>query len=453
MKNLRYMSRIAKLLISCTIVVFSIALDVSAQTMSVVEFCSDETDLTANTTGTIVLDQNGDKCALIKIETTEFGFSFDVGSLGVVKTEQHTGEVWLYIPEGVKRISISHPKLEKIRDYDLGMSVKKARTYIMKLNVQKPVTDIGGLGTIEIKTLPIGAEIYVDDISIGKSPMSFSKLIPGKHKVTIKHEGYYDFESTIDVTDNKVSIIEETLAKSCEIERLTDEIRITTKGVSFTLKKVDGGTFQMGGTSEQGKALVDEFPIHTVTLSDYYIGETEVTNELWSVIMGTNPSIYFSQPNQPVNNVTWYDCQKFINRLSSLTGLHFALPTEAQWEFAARGGVKSKNFLYSGSNKIKDVGWFKGNSKSMIKPVKQLGPNELETYDMSGNVYEWCSDWYGLYKVVELHDPKGPESGVKKINRGASAGEKDAFARVACRFANSPNFKHQSLGLRLVMLE
>ena len=102
-----------------------------AQTMSVVEFKADETDLTANTAGTIVIDQNGEKCALIKIETTEFGFSFDAGSLGVVKTEQHTGEVWVYVPDGVKRISISHPKLEKLRDYDLGLSVKKAKTYIM----------------------------------------------------------------------------------------------------------------------------------------------------------------------------------------------------------------------------------------------------------------------------------------------------------------------------------
>lgn len=421
--------------------------------MSVVEFKPDESDLTANTAGTIVLDQNGDKCALIKIETTEFGFSFDAGSLGVVKTEQHTGEVWVYIPEGVKRLSISHPKLEKIRDYDLGMSVKKARTYILKLHVLKPVADMGGMGTIDIKATPVGAEVYIDEISVGKTPMSFSKLIPGKHKVTIKHEGYYDFESSIDVTDNKVAIIDEVLAKSCDINRSREKIDITTKGVSFSLIKVEGGSFQMGGTPEQGKAKTDEFPVHRVILSDYYIGETEVTNELWSVIMGTNPSIIFSQPDQPVNNVTWYDCQKFVNRLSSLTGLHFALPTEAQWEFAARGGNKSRNYKYSGGNKMEEVGWFKGNSGGSLKSVKQLKPNELGIYDMSGNVYEWCSDWYGLYKSTDLSDPRGPESGTQKVNRGSSAGEKDALMRVACRFNNSPNSKYQAMGLRLVLLE
>ena len=431
----------------------SISLNISSQTMSVVEFKPDDNDLTANTAGTIVLDQNGDKCALIKIETTEFGFSFDVGSLGVVKTEQHTGEIWLYIPEGVKRLSISHPKLEKIRDYDLGMSVKKARTYILKLHVQKTDTGIGGMGMIDIKATPIGSEVYIDNISIGKTPMSFSKLIPGKHKIIIKHEGYYDFESDVDVQDNRTTVIDEKLAKSCDIERLGNKITITTKGVSFSLIKVDGGKFQMGGTSEQEKARTDEFPVHWVTLSDYFIGETEVTNELWSAIMNSTPSIIFSQPEQPVNNVTWYDCQKFVNRLSSLTGLHFTLPTEAQWEFAARGGNKSKNYIYSGSNNLKDVGWFKNNSKSNVKVIKQLKPNELGIYDMSGNVYEWCSDWYGLYKSEDYVDPKGPESGTQKINRGASAGEKDALARVSSRYTNNPNSKFQAMGLRLVMIE
>lgn len=425
----------------------------AAQTMSVVEFVSDESDLTANTAGTIVLDQNGDKCALIKIETTEFGFSFDVGSLGVVKTEQHAGEVWLYVPEGVKRLSISHPKFEKIRDYDLGMSVKKARTYIMKLHVLKPTTDVGGMGTIDVKTNPIGAEVFIDNISVGKTPMSFSKLIPGRHIVTIKHEGFYDYESTVEVAADKISVIDEVLAKSCDIDRSHNKITITTKGVSFNLIKVEGGSFQMGATPDQGKGKTDEFPVHRVTLSDYYIGETEVTNELWSIIMCTTPSLYFSQPTQPVNNVTWYDCQRFVNRLSSLTGLHFALPTEAQWEFAARGGNKSKGYTYSGSNKIKEVGWVKSNSGALSKAVKQLKPNELGLYDMSGNAYEWCSDWYGLYKNEEVTDPNGIETGKEKVVRGASSGNKDVQARVAFRDSYNPNSKSIVIGLRLVLLE
>lgn len=424
-----------------------------AQKMSVVTFGPDEHDLTANTAGTTVIDQNGNKSALIKIETTEFGFSFDAGSLGIVKTEQHVGEIWLYVPEGVKRLSISHPKYEMIRDYDLGMTVKRARTYVLKLHVLKSDADVGGLGVIEVKTSPVGAEVFIDDISVGKTPLSFSKLIPGKHKVTIKNEGYYDYESSVDITDGKVAVIDETLAKSCDIHRMGNKISITTKDVTFNLIKVEGGSFQMGGTPEQGKAKTDEYPVHKVTLSDYYIGETEVTNELWMAIMGNLPSITFSNPQQPVNNVTWYDCQKFVNRLSSLTGLHFSLPTEAQWEYAARGGSRSNNYKYAGGANIKKVGWFKGNSNGAVKNVKQLEPNELGLYDMSGNVYEWCDDWYGLYRNQSETDPKGLASGSQKVNRGASAGEKDALARVACRFSDSPNAKYQALGLRLVILE
>lgn len=424
-----------------------------AQSMSVTEFRYDENDLTANTAGTIVLDQNGDKSALIKIETTEFGFSFDAGSLGVVKTEQHTGEIWLYVPEGVKRLSISHPKYEKIRDYDLGMAVKRAKTYILKLHVVKSSSETdGNLGTIEVKATPIGAEVFIDDISIGKAPLSFSKLFPGKHKVTIKNEGYYDYEASVDVAEGKIVVIEESLAKSCDIQRTDERIDITMKGITFSLIKVVGGSFQMGGTPEQDKATTDEFPIHKVTLSDYYIGETKVTNELWAAIMGTSPSIIFSQPDQPVNNVTWYECQKFVNRMSSLTGLHISLPTEAQWEYAARGGNRSKGYIYSGSNNLKDVGWFKKNGR-VVKPVKQLKPNELGLYDMSGNVWEWCSDWYGLYKNNEETDPKGMVTGTLKVNRGASAGEVYALARVSCRSSNSPNFKSQAVGLRIVILE
>lgn len=424
-----------------------------AQTMSVVEFGQNENDLTANTAGTIVFDQNGNKCALIKIETTEFGFTFDVGSLGVARTEQHPGEVWVYVPEGVKRISISHPQLEKIRDYDLGLSVKKARTYVMKLHVMKSEVAVAQMGTIDVKSNPMGADIYIDDILVGQSPLSFSKLIPGKHKVTIKHEGYYDYESNVNVSDEKVSIIDEELAKSCDIQRTERMISITTKGITFNLIKVQGGKFQMGGTSEQGKAKTDEYPLHYVNLSDYYIGETEVTNELWSAIMNSNPSNLFSRPLQPVNNVSWYDCQKFINRLSSLTGLRFSLPTEAQWEYAARGGKNSRNYKYSGSNKIKDVAWYEGNTKNGLQDVKKLAPNELGIYDMSGNAYEWCSDWYGLYKSDEETDPKGPSLGTLKVNRSGSTGEKDVLTRVACRLGSNPNNKHEGTGFRIVIIE
>ena len=169
----------------------------------------------------------------------------------------------------------------------------------------------------------------------------------------------------------------------------------TVNGVSFKMIAVKGGTFTMGATSEQTGAESDESPTHSVTLSDYYIGETEVTQELWSAVMGSNPSEFPGNMQRPVEMVSWNDSQTFISRLNELTGETFRLPTEAQWEYAARGGNKAQGRLYSGSDAIDDVAWYYDNSGGMTHPVKTKAPNELGIYDMTGNVYEWCSDWYG----------------------------------------------------------
>ncbi|MBQ0015371.1 MAG: formylglycine-generating enzyme family protein, partial [Bacteroidales bacterium] len=148
--------------------------------------------------------------------------------------------------------------------------------------------------------------------------------------------------------------------------------------------EVSGGTFKMGATSEQGSdAWNDEKPVHNVTLSSYYIGLTEVTQELWQAVMGSNPS-YFKGLYRPVENVSWDDCQTFISRLNSLTGKNFRLPTEAEWEFAARGGTKSRGYKYSGSNTLDDVAWHVGNSGDKTHDVGTKAPNELGIYDMSG---------------------------------------------------------------------
>ena len=153
----------------------------------------------------------------------------------------------------------------------------------------------------------------------------------------------------------------------------------------------------MSGTSEQGsEAESDEKPTHNVTLSSYYICKYEVTQALWRAVMGSNPS-YFKGDNLPVESVSWNDCQTFINRLNSYTGRNFRLPTEAEWEFAARGGNYSRHYKYSGSNYIGDVAWYGDNSGNRTHPVGTKQANELGLYDMSGNVWEWCSDWYGSY--------------------------------------------------------
>lgn len=223
----------------------------------------------------------------------------------------------------------------------------------------------------------------------------------------------------------------------------------TVNGVSFKMIAVKGGTFTMGATEEQTDANPNEWPTHSVTLSDYYIGETEVTQELWSAVMGSNPSHFTANIQRPVEQVSWDDCQTFISRLNELTGETFRLPTEAQWEYAARGGNQAQGRLYSGSNTIDDVAWYWDNSSSTTHPVKTKAPNELGIYDMSGNVWEWCSDWYGSYSSDAQTDPTGPSTGSYRVFRGGSWDFYATHCRVAFRNCNSPTYSFNFLGLRL----
>lgn len=219
----------------------------------------------------------------------------------------------------------------------------------------------------------------------------------------------------------------------------------TVNGVSFTMIAVKGGTFQMG--SDDGYEW--EKPVHQVTLSDYYIGETEVTQELWNAVMDSNPSHFTGNMQLPVEMVSWNDCQTFISRLNELTGKTFRLPTEAQWEYAARGGNKSKGYIYSGSNEIDEVAWDWDFQGIPMHPVKTKVPNELGIYNMSGNVIEWCSDWYGPYSSAAQTDPTGPSTGSNRVRRGGGWGSGATDYRVASRFSYSPTYTAGDLGLRL----
>ena len=232
-----------------------------------------------------------------------------------------------------------------------------------------------------------------------------------------------------------------------EYQNLTNGIRFNINGVQFTMIKVEGGTFQMGSTSGDS----DELPVHQVTLTnDYYIGETEVTQELWTAVMGSNPS-YFKSSNQlPVEFVSWNACQTFITKLNALTGRTFRLPTEAEWEFAARGGNASESYTYSGSNNIGDVAWYSGNS-SKTHDVATKAPNELGIYDMSGNVWEWCHDWYGSYSSEVQTNPTGPSSGSARVNRGGGWYSRAGDWRTANRNLNGASAVSYDLGLRLAL--
>ena len=224
----------------------------------------------------------------------------------------------------------------------------------------------------------------------------------------------------------------------------------TVNGVSFKMVPVEGGTFTMGATAEQGSdADSDEKPTHQVTLSDFSIGETEVTQELWQAVMGSDPS-YFSGNQLPVEEVSWDDCQTFITKLNQLTGANFRLPTEAEWEFAARGGNKSLGYKYAGGNTIGDVTWCFSNSSSKTHAVAQKLPNELGLYDMSGNVYEWCQDWYGSYGSAAQKNPTGPASGSYRVCRGGSWDYTARYCRVSNRTYYPPSlFTTSVVGLRL----
>ena len=226
----------------------------------------------------------------------------------------------------------------------------------------------------------------------------------------------------------------------------------TVNGVTFKMVTVVGGTFTMGATAEQGDDAWDwEKPAHQVTLSDYCIGETEVTQALWQAVMGSNPSSFTGDMQRPVECVTWNDCQTFITKLNEMTGKTFRLPTEAEWEYAARGGKRSQGYKYAGSNTIDDVAWYLSNSSSTTHAVATKAPNELGLYDMSGNVCEWCQDWYGSYNSESQTNPTGPASGSGRVDRSGCWMDYDRSCRVSFRVNDNPTYSGNILGLRLAL--
>ena len=238
----------------------------------------------------------------------------------------------------------------------------------------------------------------------------------------------------------------------------------TVNGVSFKMVAIKGGTFTMGADGDDFDYL--EKPAHEVTLSSYCIGQTEVTQALWQAVMGSNPSYFSSRKNyatnlqRPVECVSWNDCQTFITKLNQLTGRTFRLPTEAEWEFAARGGNKSQGYKYSGSNNIDDVAWYWFSVRSQVnddavygttQTVATKAPNELGLYDMSGNVWEWCQDWFDAYSSDAQTNPVGPSTGDKRVNRGGSWLNFEYTFHVSLRSCFDPTKTSDCFGLRLAL--
>jgi formylglycine-generating enzyme required for sulfatase activity len=224
--------------------------------------------------------------------------------------------------------------------------------------------------------------------------------------------------------------------------------QVAITALNLQMVAVQGGTFTMGGTSEQGSdAHSDEKPTHQVTLSNYYIGKYPVTQRQWIAIMGSNPS-YFKGDNLPVEGVSYGDIQEFIRKLNAITGKRYRLPTESEWEYAARGGSHSRHYKYSGSNNVNDVAWYRDNSNKTL-PVRRKQANELGIFDMSGNVWEWCSDWFEPYTSTPKTNPTGPSTGSYRVNRGGSWYSLATYVRVSSRITNMPDNRDDYIGFRL----
>lgn len=284
----------------------------------------------------------------------------------------------------------------------------------------------------------------------------------------------------------KNSILESPV--DCNLEFKADSIlEFYVDGVKFNMIRVEGGTFKMGadtiGDNKDSEAERDESPVHNVTLDSYYIGETEVTQALWKVVMGStvveqrekaHPDLKKEVESRgegddfPMYNVGWNGCQSFIDslnkkldkkldkklkeKLDSITGKKFRLPTEAEWEFAARGGNQSNGYKYSGSKNIDTVAWYESNSEGKTHEVKTKSPNELGIYDMIGNVWEWCQDRYGEYSSSEQTNPTGPSSGSRRVLRGGGWSYRATYCRVSDRDREDPDyFGSSSIGFRLVL--
>ena len=462
----------SKILLSI-ILFFAAISSAIAQKLTVVSFKLASSDLTAQTQPR--KDLNNHNCALIKVGLGLQGVQFEGSIMGNV--ENKTGEYWVYMPQGNRMLKVKHtnyaPVMVNFADYGVE-KVESNRTY------ELVVTASGGMQSeqkqkLTIRYTPSSATVLVDNKMVkGKNGVAQTTLPVGQHSYIVACDGYESEEGTVKLKASEPSNIQITLTKEATaIQQNTvsqptvaqqpvvqptvtnsDNISIPVKdGVSIDMVRVEAGTFTMGATPEMKEPDDDEKPTHQVTLTnDYYIGKYEVTQALWQAVMGNNPS-YSKGNNLPVERVSWDDCQEFISKLNSITGKTFRLPTEAEWEYAARGGNKSRGYQYSGSSNLSDVAWYKDNSGSKTHTVGSRQANELGIYDMSGNVWEWCQDCFGTYSNSSQVNPTGANSRSKRVIRGGCWYYSAGCCRSSYRDYNTPGSRFDNLGFRLVLSE
>ena len=458
---------------------FAAILSTLAQELTVKSFKLASSDLTAQTQPR--KDLSNRNCALIKVGLGLQGVQFEGSIVGNV--ENKTGEYWVYIPQGNRMLKVKHanyaPVMVNFADYGVE-KLESNRTYELVITASGGV-QVEQKQKLTIRYTPSSATVLVDNKMVkGKNGVAQTTLPVGQHSYIVFCDGYDSEEGTVKLKASTPSNLQITLSKEATATQQStvaqpivaqqptvvqqpvaqtpvanrDNISIPVKdGISIDMVRVEAGTFTMGATPEMENPFDWEKPTHQVTLTnDYYIGKYEVTQALSQAVMNSNPS-NFKGDNLPVEQVSWDDCQEFISKLNSITGKTFRLPTEAEWEYAARGGKKSKGYQYSGSSNLSDVAWYADNSGSKTHAVGSKQANELGIYDMSGNVCEWCQDWYGRYDSSSQVNPTGANSGSLRVIRGGSWNFNASFCSSSYRYGHSPDLRYDDLGLRLVLSE
>ncbi|WP_302428049.1 formylglycine-generating enzyme family protein [uncultured Prevotella sp.] len=444
-----------------------------AQELTVKSFKLASSDLTAQTQPR--KDLNDRNCAVVKVQFV--GELTNIEGNVIMPLVKRNNETWVYMPQNTRQMKVITknylPLMVTFADYDVE-KLESNRTYVLTLlGVSQQQAQQSQ--TLTIRYSPSSATVLVDNKMVkGKNGVAQTTLPVGQHSYIVACNGYESEEGTVKLKASAPSNLQITLTKEATTRQQStvaqpavaqqpvvqtpvtngDIISIPVKdGISIDMVRVEAGTFTMGATPEMENPLDDEKPAHQVTLTnDYYIGKYEVTQALWQAVMGNNHSS-FKGDNLPVENVSWKDCQEFLSKLNNTTGKTFRLPTEAEWEYAARGGKKSRGYQYSGSSNLSDVAWYEDNSGNKTHDVGSKQANELGIYDMSGNVWEWCQDKYGKYSSSSQTNPTGANSGSKRVIRGGSWEIIDWGCRSSCRYGNTPDDRGNSFGLRLVLSE
>ena len=498
------MKKIYLLLLS----VFALLNTTVAQKLSVESFVLAPTDITAQTEGR--KDLNGDACALVKISFV--GDVADVEGNVIKPLVKRNNETWAFMTQESRQMKVVTkdylPLMVTFGDYGIE-KLQSNRTYVLTLTKPSGSSETQQMQTLTIKYSPITASVLVDNKFIkGSDGVANTSLPIGQHSYIIACDGYESEEGTVKLKSSAPSNLQITLSKEAastnQISQTTHPQQSQTQrpvsqtqpvpsmasssttstssniidsstsgsvitihvkdGINIEMVKVEAGNFNMGATPEMENPNEDEKPVHRVTLTNnYYIGKYEVTQKLWKAVMRSNPS-YFKGDDLPVESVSWNDCQAFISELNAMTGKRFRLPTEAEWEYAARGGSKSRGYQYSGSNVIDDVAWFDDNSSSKTHVVGEKLSNELGIFDMSGNVAEWCQGKFYQYAASPSSNPIGnvesfsldPSVAARsmfRMARGGSYAYWAKYSQLSSRSNYEPNSHSSNLGLRLALSE